>query len=41
VFNSDPSVEAAGSIIGILPMLLLFLVAQRQLIRGATAGAMR
>lgn len=37
----QPTWEAAGVVIGLLPLLVVFLLAQRFLIRGITAGAVR
>ncbi len=37
----EPTWQAAGVVIGLVPLLVVFLVAQRFLIRGITAGAVR
>jgi ABC-type glycerol-3-phosphate transport system permease component len=40
-FVAEPTLEAAGAFLAIAPLLLVFLLAQRQLIRGATMGAVK
>ncbi len=40
-FDSDFRLVAAGSVAGMLPILLLFLLVQKQFIRGITAGAVK
>jgi len=40
-FDSDFRLVAAGSVAGMLPILVLFLLVQRQFIRGITAGAVK
>ena len=37
----QPMWQAAGVVIGLAPMLIVFLFAQRFLVRGITAGAVR
>ena len=37
----QPTWQAAGVVIGLVPLLVVFLLAQRFLIRGITAGAVR
>lgn len=40
-FDSDFRLVAAGSVAGMLPILVLFLLVQKQFIRGITAGAVK
>ena len=40
-FDSDFRLVAAGSVLGMLPILTLFLLVQKQFIRGITAGAVK
>ena len=40
-FDSDFRLVAAGSVAGMLPILILFLLVQKQFIRGITAGAVK
>ena len=40
-FNSNFRLVAAGSVLAMIPILLLFLVLQKQFIRGITAGAVK
>ena len=40
-FQSDYGVLMAGTVIGVAPVLLLFLVLQRELIEGLTSGSMK
>jgi ABC-type glycerol-3-phosphate transport system permease component len=40
-FVAEPTLEAAGAFLSIAPLLIVFLFAQRQLIRGATMGAVK
>jgi len=40
-YNSDVPVSMAGMLVASLPMLLLYIVGQRYLIRGLTAGALK
>lgn len=40
-FNTGTTVQAAGVVIGLVPMLLVFLLAQRFLTSGLTAGAVK
>jgi ABC-type glycerol-3-phosphate transport system permease component len=40
-FVAEPTLEAAGAFLAIAPLLIVFLFAQRQLVRGATMGAVK
>ena len=40
-FDSEFRIVAAGSVVGMVPIVVLFLLVQRQFIRGITAGAVK
>jgi raffinose/stachyose/melibiose transport system permease protein len=40
-YTSDPTTTAAAALLGIAPAVIFFLIFQRTLMRGTTAGAVK